>query len=167
LNDITIRGQEWREHKQISRVITKAFADAPHSGGNEAEIYERVFGVLETQASLVAVTRLRRIVGHVMFSEVKIAGAYRNWCGLGPLSVLPRWQRQGIGSALVEKGLATLRRDGWDGCVVLGDRAFYGRFGFEHDPRLVYPGPPPEYFQRVVFQGSPPEGEVSYSPAFG
>jgi len=80
--------------------------------------------------------------------------------------VLPRWQGRGIGSALVEAGLAAMREE-WDGCVVLGDPAFYDRFGFRHDPRLVYPGPPAEYFQRIVFTGREPVGEVRYARAFG
>ena len=45
--------------------------------------------------------------------------------------------------------------------------AAYGRFGFRHDPQLVYPGPPPEYFQRIVFGGEPPKGVVSFAAAFG
>ncbi|HEY6817277.1 MAG TPA: N-acetyltransferase [Croceibacterium sp.] len=167
MKGITIRGQEWAEHKRIARVITRAFKGHPHSDGREAEIFLRLFNDLETQASFVAVTRLRRIVGHVVFSEIRIGGEYCNWCGLGPLSVLPRMQGRGIGSALVEEGLAYLRSDGWNGCVVLGNPAFYGRFGFRHDPRLVYPGPPPEYFQRIVFKGAEPVGEVSYAPVFG
>jgi putative acetyltransferase len=167
MKGITIRGQEWAEHRRVSRVIAKAFAGAPHSDGTEAAIYERLFSCLETEASYVAVTRFRRIVGHVVFSEVKIDGRDCRWCGLGPLSVLPRWQRRGIGSALVEEGLAALRRLRWEGCVVLGDPTFYGRFGFEHDPDLVYPGPPAEYFQRIVFNGPAPKGVVSYNPAFG
>ena len=167
MKGITIRGQEWREHKRISRVITKAFARAPHSGGNEAQIYESLFSALETEISYVAVASFGRIVGHIMASEVKIDGEYCRWCGFGPVSVLPSWQGRGIGGALIGKALETLRHDGLNGCVVLGEPAFYARFGFEHDSRLVYPGPPPEYFQRIVFNGTAPQGEVSYSPAFG
>jgi len=167
LKGVTIRGQEWAEHKRIARVITKAFANAPHAGGNEAQIYKHLFNDLDTDVSLVAITWWGRIVGHVMCSEVQIDGKYCRWSGLGPLSVLPRWRRQGIGGALVERALAALREDGMAGCVVLGDPAFYGRFGFEHDPGLAYPGPPPEYFQRVVFRGEPPQGTVSYAKVFG
>lgn len=167
MRGITIRGPKPDEHKQIARVITEAFAGHPHSDGSEAAIYERLLADGETGTSYVAVGRLRRIVGHIVFSQVRIDGRLCGWCGLGPLSVLPGWQRRGIGSALVEEGLADLRRAGWNGCVVLGEPAFYGRFGFRHDPRLVYPGPPPGYFQRIVLSGPEPHGEVSYARAFG
>lgn len=50
--------------------------------------------------------------------------------------------------------------------MVLGEPAFYARFGFGRDPQLAYRGPPPEYFQRLVFRGEPPLGEVRYPEAF-
>ncbi len=167
MKGIAIRGQEWSETKRISRVIRKAFAGQPHSDGREPAIYEHMFACLDADVSMVAVASFGRIVGHVLCTEVKIDGEYCRWAGLGPVSVLPRWQNRGIGSALIERALATLRLDDWRGCVVLGDPAFYGRFGFEHDPRLVYPGPPPAYFQRIVFSGPDPQGTVSYAPIFG
>jgi putative acetyltransferase len=167
LKGITIRAQKWGETKRIARLITWAFTGQPHSDGREAQIYQHIFGCLDADVSLVALARFGRIVGHVMCSEVKIDGEYCRWAGLGPVSVLPRWQRRGIGSALIERALAGLRLGDWRGCVVLGDPAFYGRFGFRHDPGLVYPGPPPEYFQRVVFHGPEPKGVVSYAPVFG
>ena len=103
----------------------------------------------------------------MLCTEVKIDGENCRWAGLGPVSVLPRWQNRGIGSALIERALDALRQDQWHGCVVLGEPEFYGRFGFRNDPQLVYPGPPPEYFQRIVFGGEPPKGVVSFAAAFG
>ncbi|MXO60772.1 GNAT family N-acetyltransferase [Altererythrobacter salegens] len=163
---MTIRGEQGMDQLRIPRIISGAFADAPHASGREAAIYGKLVAARETEASLVAVASFKRIVGHVLFSEVRIDGEHRRWLGLGPLSVLPKWRRQGIGGALVAHGLEAVRRD-WDGCVVLGDPAFYGRFGFEHDPALVYPGPPPEFFQRIVFRGPAPQGTVTYPSAFG
>jgi predicted N-acetyltransferase YhbS len=63
--------------------------------------------------------------------------------------------------------LALLQARGAEGCVVLGSPHYYGRFGFVRDPLLAYPGPPPEFFQRVVFAGLPPHGVVRYAAAFG
>jgi predicted N-acetyltransferase YhbS len=53
------------------------------------------------------------------------------------------------------------------GCVVLGDPRYYQRFGFEADPALTYGGKPSPYFQRLVLNGPPASGDVSYHAAFG
>jgi len=83
------------------------------------------------------------------------------------VSVAPDRQSQGIGRALIEAGLADLRQRGARGCVVMGEPAYYGRFGFVPDPRLTYPGPPPEYFMALAFGPAEGSGDVRYHPAFG
>ena len=52
------------------------------------------------------------------------------------------------------------------GIILLGSPEYYSRFGFEHDPELQYPGPPAEYFQRLVISGDRPSGIVQYAKAF-
>ena len=108
-----------------------------------------------------------RVVGHVAISPVTISEGSGNCYGLGPISVLPDFQSQGIGSLLMRSAIAAMRDQGARGIVLLGDPAYYARFGFEHDPHLTYPGPPPEYFQRLVLAGDAPRGVVAYAPAFG
>ena len=83
--------------------------------------------------SLVA-TDNGTVVGHIMFSPLvveTIQGA-----GLGPMAVRPSHQRQGIGSRLVEEGVARLRASGCPFIVVLGHPEFYPRFGFR--PAATY-----------------------------
>jgi predicted N-acetyltransferase YhbS len=167
VNVWAVRPEREGDEQGIAWAITTAFATAEHSGGNEAEIVGRLREERELETSYVAATPAGEIVGHVAFSPVRIAGDECGWYGLGPLAVLPDWQRRGIGAALVEAGLERLRRIDAAGCVVLGDPAYYARFGFAHDPALSYPGPPPEYFQRLVLNGDPARGVVEYSPAFG
>jgi putative acetyltransferase len=106
-------------------------------------------------------------VGHAAFSPVSVAGAGSGWYGLGPVSVEPRWQRQGIGQALIRSGLDRLGELSAAGCVVLGDPDYYRRFGFESDPELRYADAPTPYFQRLVLRGPAPRGEAIYHPAFG
>lgn len=91
----------------------------------------------------------------------------RDWFGLGPVAVHLQHRRQGIGQRLIDAGLGNLRERGAGGCVVLGDPAYYRRFGFLADPALVLTGVPPEYFQALVLGGNRPKGEVRYHPAFG
>ncbi len=150
----------------IREVTAAAFAQAPHSSGTEAEIVEalRQAGVLTL--SLVA-REGGELVGHVAFSPVTIEGrAKGKWFGLGPVSVRPGRQRRGIGTALIEAGLARLREMGADGCVLVGDPAYYRRFGFEVDSRLRYGDLPPGLLQKLSFTGAEAVGEVRYHAAF-
>ena len=66
----------------------------------------------------------------------------------------------------MESALAALGRLSAAGCVLLGDPAYYRRFGFSARPGLVLPGVPPEYFMRVAFSPVYGEGTVSYHPGF-
>ena len=163
---IAIRPEEPRDHAAIGVVAQAAFADAPHSDGSEVRIIERLRADGDLALSLVA-EDCDRIVGHVAISPVEISDGSVGWYGLGPIAVLPSLQRQKIGSRLMQRAIADMRMQGARGLVLLGDPAFYRRFGFEHDPALRYPGPPPEYFQRLVVAGDAPSGDVRYAPAFG
>jgi len=81
--------------------------------------------------SLVAVIA-GHVVGHLFFSPATIAGPDRSWpaLGLAPLSVLPDYQQQGIGTALMKAGLEECRQLGHERVVVLGHPQYYPRFGF-------------------------------------
>ena len=163
---IAIRPEEPRDHAAIGVVTQAAFADAPHSDGSEVRIIERLRADGDLALSLVA-EDCDRIVGHVAISPVEISDGSVGWYGLGPIAVLPSLQRQKIGSRLMQRAIADMRMQGARGLVLLGDPAYYARFGFEHDPALRYPGPLPEYFQRLVVAGDAPSGTVRYAPAFG
>ena len=162
---LTIRAERPGDEAAISRLITEAFAPAPHSNGTEARIVDHLRSAGALTVSLVAELD-DRLAGHVALSPVTIAGSDRGWFGLGPIAVLPEYQGQGIGAALIEAGLAELRRHGAKGCVLLGDPGYYRRFGFRADPRLTLPDVPPEYFQAVRWSDNQAEGEAAYHPAF-
>ncbi|MGV0869009.1 GNAT family N-acetyltransferase [Corynebacterium kalidii] len=95
------------------------------------------------------------------------------WFGLGPLSVSPPHQGEGIGAALMRAALELLASEhGAAGAVLLGDPAYYGRFGFQAREGLVMEGLPEEsarYFQALRLDGESayPRAVVSYHPAFG
>ncbi|MEA3041970.1 MAG: putative acetyltransferase, partial [Sphingomonadales bacterium] len=133
--------------------------------GAEAELVERLHADAGAAIALVAEVEAR-IVGHVLFS--RMAAPFRA-LGLGPVSVLPPRQRSGIGSALVRAGLVRARQEGWDAVFVLGDPAYYGRFGFTVEaaaPFLcAYSGP---HFMALALGGGMPGvgGEIAYAPAF-
>ena len=75
-------------------------------------------------------------------------------------------ERQGIGRGLIEEGLKALRAIGAKGCILVGDPAFYGRFGFRHNPALVHEGVPPENLMYLPMSEQIPRGQVSFHPAF-
>lgn len=88
--------------------------------------------------SLVA-TIESSLVGHVLFTRGRLADSEDAVALLGPLAVSPDRQRFGIGSALVREGLDRLQREGVQQVLVLGDPAYYGRFGFTTESSVLTP----------------------------
>ncbi len=109
--------------------------------------------------SLVA-TADNALVGHVVFTPCSIAGNTNMVALLGPLAVAPAWQRQGIGKAIVREGLQRLENAGTYHVYVLGDPAYYRRFGFEPEDRVRPPYALPEAWrgawQLLCLGGSKP-----------
>lgn len=161
-----IRQEQERDYEAISQVTAAAFASMEHSSGTEVAIIKALRDAGALTISLVAADG-DAIIGHIAFSPVTINGEDGSWFGLGPVSVQPDRQGRGVGDALIRQGLHELQKQGAAGCVVLGDPAFYRRFGFENDPDLKYTQAPPEYFMQVTFNGSVPVGQVEYHGAFG
>ncbi len=100
--------------------------------GPEEDLLPLVRGLLND--TLVAISLVgtidARIVGHAIFTKCGVVGNGINTALLGPLAVAPAWQKQGIGSAIVRAGLRRLADEGVNRVFVLGDPAYYGRFGF-------------------------------------
>ncbi|RSZ39624.1 MULTISPECIES: N-acetyltransferase [unclassified Variovorax] len=162
---IDIRNEAPADAPAIEAVTAAAFLEAEHSSRTEQFIVNALRRAGQLSVSLVA-EDAGRIVGHVAISPVRISGDSPGWYGLGPVSVVPGQQARGIGTRLVNEALAALRGMGASGCVVLGDPAYYGRFGFAATPALVYPGVPAQYFQALLVAGAMPSGTVSYHAAF-
>ncbi len=162
---VTLRPEAPGDERPIYVLTTAAFLDMPFSDGDEQDLVDALRDHGDLTLSLVAEDS-DGIVGHIAFSPVTISDGTSEWYGLGPVSVKPDLQRQGIGSMLIKRGIADLRERGARGIILLGSPEYYARFGFEHDPELQYPGPPAEYFQRLVLEGKAPSGIVRYARAF-
>lgn len=167
---LQIRAETEADHAGAAILIGRVFAGHPHSSGTEASIVQGLRAAGALAVALVAEDDAG-LAGHVAYSPVTVDGRYIGWAGLGPLAVHPRRQNQGVGAALVAEGLARVRARGARGCVVMGDPAYYGRFGFRVQPGLVYPGPPPDHFLALSFtsddaQDGLPKGTVAYHAAF-
>lgn len=163
---VVLREERPGDEPALAAIIADAFRTHPHSNHAEQHIVAALRRADALLLSLVAEAG-GQPVGHVAFSSVAIGDGNDGWVALGPLTVTPPWQGRGAGSALVERGLATMRERGVRGCVLLGDPAFYGRFGFRADPALVRPGFAPERFLSRRFSGAPARGVVTYHEAFG
>jgi predicted N-acetyltransferase YhbS len=163
--DIKIREESPDDVAAISRVTAAAFLAARHTSHTEQFIVEALRQAGKLTVSRVA-THNDEVVGHVAISPTAISGNEVGWFGLGPVSVLPSYQRRGIGSALIMDALLVLSSRGAAGCVVLGDPAFYERFGFNSNEALTLPGFPPQNLLAVAFDTSIPKGVVSYHDAF-
>ena len=75
----------------------------------------------------------QQIVGHILFTPMAIENGNEahNTIAMAPVSVFKDYQNQGIGTALVEKGIATANDLGYDSIIVMGHPTYYKRFGFK------------------------------------
>lgn len=150
----------------IHALTEAAFRTAAHSAGTEQFIVDALRRAGALAVSLVAESD-GAVIGHVAVSPVALSGGERDWYGLGPISVSPPLQRTGVGSQLMHAALQTLRERGAAGCLLVGDPAYYSRFGFGPATGLEYPGVPPAYFMAVSFGPALPQGVATFHEAFG
>jgi putative acetyltransferase len=137
----------------------------------QARLVDRLHASGKVADSLVAEAQ-GRILGHVLFSRIGIGAAGLPALSLAPIAVAPAFQRLGVGSALVSSGLQRLRVAGHARVIVLGDPAWYPRFGFVPASRfgLRCPFPAPEgafmaiALARDAFRQA--SGLVGYGPEF-
>ena len=118
-----IRPEEPRDYSAIRSVLESAFV-----GGIEWRLVDLLRDAGSLILGLVAECD-GYVIGHIAFSPVSVLGST---CGVGlaPVAVQQDWQRQKVGSALIEAGLEKLRAVGVPAVFVLGEPDYYGRFGF-------------------------------------
>ncbi len=107
---IRIRSETTADIQAIEDLTAAAFRDAPHTSHNEQFIVNALREAEQLSVSLVAEENAG-IVRHVAVSPVKILDSSNQWYGLGPISVAPERQRQGIGSQLMEQAFEALRKE--------------------------------------------------------
>lgn len=162
---ITLRPETPADIHPITDVTVAAFKTLPISNHTEQFIVAALRAVGALTISLVAEVE-GRVVGHIAFSPVTLSDGTPGWYGLGPVSVLPEFQRQGIGKALIGEGLARLKALGAKGCCLVGHPEYYRKFGFANADGLALEGVPPEVFFALSFDGHVPQGTVTFHEAF-
>lgn len=159
-----IRQARTSDHAAIAAVLTAAFGRA-----DEADLVARLRADQDTMFELVS-EEDGEVVGHILFSRLW-ADRYELYGALAPVAVHPDRHRQGLGSKLVRAGLETAREFGCYGVLVLGDPAYYGRFGFSAEAastvRAPYGGL--AAFQALALEDNAFAGAVTvtYPDAFG
>ncbi len=145
-------------------------------GDGEARLVDALRASGRLVVSLVADVAGEGVIGHVAFSPVRLDGAppdaHAPGVGLAPVGVAEAWRGRGIAAGLIRAGLAHCAERGYGWCVVLGEPAYYARFGFQPASRL---GLRDEYGGGDAFQAmglddnEPPHGGglVRYAPEFG
>ena len=166
-----IRKERIQERAAISELIQEAFAGAEHSDGTEAELAAALWNgtAFIPELSLIA-EQDGELAGYILFTKAEVGG--QTVLALAPLAVKPKFQRQGIGTALLRHGHETAQKLGYSYSLVLGDPAYYGKEGYVPAEPLgvIIPADfPAEYFllRQLQKEAAPISGAVRYAPEFG
>lgn len=159
-----IRNETAADIPAIGPLVTAAFRLLAQSSGTEASLVEALRADRALVLSLVAEDQ-GEVVGYLAASPAKV-GRQDGWTLIGPLAVLPSRHGQGVGTALMAEALRRLRSTG-RGAALVGDPAYYGRFGFSALSGIGVAGCPPEVVLALPFDGGQDRGELIHHPAFG
>ena len=162
---VVIRNEAPDDMGAITEVTVAAFKTLAISQHTEQFIVEALRAAKALTVSLVAELD-GRVIGHIAFSPVTLSDGSPDWYGLGPVSVLPKHQRKGIGKTLIEEGLSRLKDFNAQGCCLVGHPDYYRKFGFQNVSGLALEGVPPEVFFALSFDGHIPHGTVAFHEAF-
>jgi putative acetyltransferase len=162
---------ELRDAGPADAAAIRAIHTAAFPGPGEADLVEALARDGDAVVSLIA-ERDGEIVGHVLLSRMTVSGDGRVYraLGLAPIAILPEAQRTGIGSALVRAALARAAEAGEELVFVLGDPAYYGRFGFTARDAAPFASPyAGVHFMALALRGDvplPQAGRADYARAF-
>lgn len=162
---IRIRPEVETDHPAIYDLTRRAFAPMRFAAGNEQDLISILRDLGALSLSLVA-EHQGEVVGHVALSPVTHESGEAGWFGLGPISVEPALQRQGVGGALIAEARRWLSDRGARGCILTGDPNYYPRHGFLPAPQHAPEAEPPEYFMALSLAGALPAGRFRFHPAF-
>lgn len=124
-----IRQENPGDYETVYHVVKAAFDSAEQADGNEQELVNhlRAGDAFIPELSLVAEAD-GKIVGHILFTKAIVGRD--TVLALAPLSVIPEYQRTGIGSALIKEGHRIAAELGYAYSVVLGHETYYPRMGY-------------------------------------
>lgn len=168
---MVIRQEEAKDHNAVYSLVKRAFETAERADGNEQDL---VSALRRSEAYIPALSLVAeidgRLAGHILFTKAEAGGS--TVLALAPLSVLPDYQRQGVGTALIREGHRIARALGYGWSVVLGSAAYYSRLGYRPADTFGIQAPfevPRENFMACkLLPGAPAiHGTVRYAKEFG
>lgn len=165
-SNVLIRNETPEDYAVISDVTAQSFRPLGFDTLNEPFVIEALRAAGALTISLVAELD-HRVIGHIAFSPATISDGTPGWYALGPVSVLPEYQRQGIGRALIWAGLGRLKSIGARGCCLVGHPEYYGKVGFIHPGGFSCEGVPQEFFFAISFDDQYPQATVTFHEGFG
>ena len=176
MTPITIRQEAPHDHATVYELIREAFAAVENSDHSEQDLVERLrhSSSFIPELSLVAEIGHGVLVGHILMTRICVINGAQAFYSLAvaPLSVLPSWQRQGIGSTLIREAHRRASALGYGSAVLLGHPYYYTRFGYlpAHRFGISFPFEAPADCCMAIellpdgLKGV--QGMVQYDPAF-
>jgi putative acetyltransferase len=161
----TIRPEQPADQDAIYNLTKVAFAPMPYAGGDEQDLVNALRSGGALTLSLIAV-RDEEPVGHVAFSPATAADNSPNWYALGPVSVHPDYQGQGIGASLIRAGIDHFTQVGAAGIILTGNPKYYARFGFLPFPEFAPSCEPAQYFMILPLATTTPHSKMAFHPLF-
>ena len=167
-----IRQEDVNDYKEVYELVKSAFASAEISDGTEQDLVEALRKNKEAyipDLSLIAEEQ-GELIGHIMFTKIKIGSDVA--LALAPLSVKPKYQRQGVGMELIKQGHIIAERLGYSYVVVLGSDSYYPKLGYRQAKEFsieVPEGIPSENYMAIKLMPGAKvvSGKVVYAPEFG
>ena len=159
-----IQPEGWEDSDGIRAVHLAAFPTEA-----EADLVTMLHEEMDSEISLVAKDGAQ-VVGHVMLSRMQAEGDGRTYraLGLGPIAVVPKLQRQGIGSALIDEAMRLAAQRGEEMIFLVGEPDYYRRFGFSAEAAAPFASPysGPYFMAKSIGSPLPASGTAAYAPAF-
>ncbi|MFI3174922.1 MAG: N-acetyltransferase [Bacillota bacterium] len=161
-----IRQEQAKDYDEIRELVKNAFATAEHTDGNEFLLVDKLRksdGFI-SELALVAEAE-NQLIGHILFTKIKVGEA--EGIALAPLSVLPSFQKKGVGTALMNHAHTIAKNMGYEFSVVLGSETYYPKVGYQVASKFGIKPPfdvPNENYMVLFFNGTPRriDGTVAY-----
>lgn len=132
--EIVIRKETKKDYKEVFKLIEKAFKNEKHSDHKEQFLVEKLRNskAFVPELSIVAIYN-QKVVGHILLTKIKIVNKDLSLdsLALAPVSVLPEFQKNEIGSNLINGAHIIAKELGFNSIVLLGHQNYYPKFGYE------------------------------------